>query len=327
MRFLRRTAIETYLRIGGGVVVATALMAGVLALSVQTVEAHNVGASGSYDCDGGWTYSANYLNGGGGGASDNRLLIIDVNIGGDLVKVIKEYHYFDTLTTHPSPPLGFIMIDNPTTTSFELFSVSGATNPISVTGSIRMYSAGSSLSPSSDPAYPHFLVGNSQSQMPSVASASGCPTTTSTVTATATATATTTSAPPTATPPPTTTFEPPTPTTATPPPPTATFEPPTDTPVPPAELAPTNTPTTTTPSAQLTGNGANSSGETAPTSPLTLASGVLGVVVEPGQALVLPATGHDRVDESASHFVALLLLSGAACGLVLVGLTIRVRTR
>ena len=172
--------------------------AGVLLLSASrsprcccmpsTALAHNIVASGSYDCNGGWSYNASYVNGGGGGSSDNRLVVIDVNIGGT---VIKQYQYFDTLRAnqHPAPPAGFTVVDHSTATSFQLFSLSGSTSPITVSGSIKIYSAGTSLSPSTDPAYPHYLADFSQDPIPNLTPAHNC----------STATASSTSAPPTST--------------------------------------------------------------------------------------------------------------------------------
>ncbi len=185
--------------------VAVAAVASILAIVVTRGDAlaHDIAAAGSYNCAGGWTYTASYQNGGGGDSGDNRLVVVDVNVGGT---VIKEYHYFDTLTTHPAPPAGFTVIDHPTAVTLQLFALSGVTSPITPTGSIKLYSSGSNFQPSTDPAYRRYLPSFSQSPIPQPAAATGCATSTPTrtpsrtPTPTATATATRTSTPtPTAT--------------------------------------------------------------------------------------------------------------------------------
>ena len=192
-----RKPIEVRLQ-GAPVLFAMLLLAVVAVLAALlprgTALAHNVAAGGAYNCAGGWSYSASYLNGGGGGSGDNRLVVIDVNVGGT---VIKQYHYFDTLTSsqHPAPPAGFTIVDHPTMTTSPLFSLSGTTSPITVTGSIKMYSGGSPFQQSSDPAYRRYLPQFSQDPIPQPAQASGCATNTATPTRTSTPTPTPTATP------------------------------------------------------------------------------------------------------------------------------------
>jgi len=171
-----------------------ALAAAVMLLHAGTAEAHNAEASGAYTCDGGWTYTADYVNGGTSGSGNNRLAIVDVDVGGT---VVKEYHYFDTLTSHPAPPAGFIVVDHEVMDTFRLLELSGTTGPITATGSIKLYVDGRRRDPSSDPVYDRYQPGFSLETMPGLADASGCATPTATVTPAPTSTSTTT---PTATP-------------------------------------------------------------------------------------------------------------------------------
>src|SRR5574338_564624 len=89
-----------------------ALALAIVLSQAGTARANNIVTEGTASCDGHWTYSAKYL-GNGGGSADNRLVVIDVNVGGN---VIRQYQYFDTITfaAHPAPPAGFTLIDNPT---------------------------------------------------------------------------------------------------------------------------------------------------------------------------------------------------------------------
>ena len=101
-----------------------AFVVGMLVLTLGAASAHNVTASVSSNCQG-WSYAGAYNNGGSSqNGSDNRLVVIDVSIGGT---VIKQYHYFDTLNSHPAPPAGFTVVDHPVSNSFTLF------NPVSYT--------------------------------------------------------------------------------------------------------------------------------------------------------------------------------------------------
>jgi hypothetical protein len=171
-----------------GVVV---LALGVVLLKAGTASAHNVTAAPGASCAG-WTYVASYNNGGGGGPGDNRLVVVDVTIGGN---VIKDYQYFDTLTTHPAPPAGFTVIDHPPLVSFTLFNLSGPVTdfPVAASGSIKIYQTGATGSPSTDAYYNQYLPQYSQDPIPAVPPLPGhCPTSTGTP---ATATATQTPAP------------------------------------------------------------------------------------------------------------------------------------
>ncbi len=180
---------QTLGRTGISIGAIGAFVAGLLVLTIGTASAHNITASPSSNCSG-WTYSAKYNNGGSSqNGSDNRLVVVDVSIGGN---VIKTYHYFDTLNSHPAPAAGFIVVDHPVTSSFTLFSLSGSTFPVTTTGSIKVYDGSSSSSASSDPAYDHLLPSYSLMNIPSVTTPGGCATATRTPTNTRTATATAT---------------------------------------------------------------------------------------------------------------------------------------
>lgn len=300
MGFAGRRTIRTHARIGG--IVAVAIIAGVLALSTFTAEAHTIGVSGAYDCNGGWAYSATYLNGGGGGASDNRLVIVNVNIND---QVIHQYHYFDTLNSHPAAPGGYAVIDHPTTTTFHLFSLNGTTSPISATGSIKMYSAGPSSSPSTDAAYPQFIPGYSQDPLPALGPALHCPSPTNT--ATATPTHPSTAAPPNSTP---------VPPADTPVPPTDTPALPTDTPV--APTIPAAEPASTITRVPPTGT---------PSAAITLRGGVQGSSIEVAAPLRLPETGYGSRQDVSSQLVALTIAAGTVGGLVLIGSVLKRRTK
>ena len=183
---------QTLGRAGISIGAIGAFVAGLLVLTLGTASAHNVTASPSSNCSG-WTYSASYNNGGSSqNGSDNRLVIVDVSIGGH---VIKEYHYFDTLTSHPAPAAGFTAIDHPVSSSFVLLSLSGSTFPVTTSGSIKVYDGSSSSSPSSDPAYDQLLPSYSLLTIPAITTPSNCATATRTATNTRTATATATQTP------------------------------------------------------------------------------------------------------------------------------------
>jgi hypothetical protein len=312
-------------------------VAGALAFAVRSAEAHNVAGSGAYSCEGGWTYSASYLNGGGAGSSHNRLVVIDVNIGGN---TIKQYHYFDTLTSHPAAPAGFTLIDHPTTATFQLFALTGLTSPITASGTIKVYSAGTAYSPSADPAYPRYLPDYSLNPVPGLTGASNCPsptftktpTATPTMTLTATPTATATHTPPPADTPTATAIA-----TNTPQTPTATSTP----------LSPMATSTGVPPTATTTAILPSSTpgGPTETSVPLIgqppqedqPQSEALGVVIEPdrigdpaiseveaAQSVELPATGDGNANRTLRQLsLGVLLLGAAAAGLFVVGMRLK----
>ena len=160
-----------------------------------TALAHNVAAGGAYNCAGGWSVQRQLPE------WWRRRLRRQPSCRHRRERR-RHGHQAVPLFRHadlaPAPPAGFTVVDHPTMTTFQLFSLSGTTSPISVTGSIKLYSSGSPSQPSSDPAYKRYQPQFSANPIPQPAQATGCATSTPThqrstpLSPTATSTATST---------------------------------------------------------------------------------------------------------------------------------------